>query len=125
MLKKFIAFLIILIFSINGFSISSMQIQKNEIIIQENFEFSKLNIDFSSDYSIITIDETNTIISKPNKPILPAYKKTYIYPYETIIKDIEFIIKSDIYKEKIPKKLQYYPNNIPPTNQLNINDKKL
>jgi hypothetical protein len=117
MLKKLLIIIIIFIFSINSFSTASIQNQKNETIQIKSIEFSEPVIDYSKEYAKIMINETNSVIIKPDKPIIPVYKKTYIYPKGTKIKGIDYKIKSEINKEKILKKLQYSPTPIPPLNQ--------
>ena len=128
MLKKLLIICIIFIFSINSISIASIQTQEKEVSIKECMEFSKPKLDYSTDNTNILIEEANSVIINENKPILPIYKKTYVYPYGTIIKEIEFKITSDINREKILKKLQYSPEPLPPgkqtyfTNERSINN---
>ncbi len=125
-MKKLIIFLLTFIFLINGFSTASILTKENKSSFNiEYIEFSKPRIDYSSDYSKIIIDEIDSVIINQNKPILPVYKKTYIYPYGTKIKDIEFKITSEISNEKIQKKLQSSPDQVPPNNKLNINKSTL
>jgi hypothetical protein len=88
--------------------------EKEDDYITKNFEFSKPKIDYSTDYAKIYIDESNTVILNPNKPILPAYKKTIIYPYGTIINNVDLKITSEIKKEIIIKNIQNSPNVKPP-----------
>ena len=116
-MKKLFIFIIVTIFSLNSISIASVQLENDESLIIKTIEFSKPQIDYSTGYGKILIEESNNVIINPNKPILPVYKKTYIYPYGTKINEIYFKITSKINKEIIQKNIQYSPNVNPPENQ--------
>ena len=116
-MKKLFIFIIVTIFALNSISIASVQLENDESLIIKTIEFSKQQIDYSTGYGKILIEESNNVIINPNKPILPVYKKTYIYPYGTKINEIYFKITSKINKEIIQKNIQYSPNVNPPENQ--------
>jgi hypothetical protein len=116
-LKKLFILIIVSIFLLNSISIASVQLENDESFIIKNIEFSKPQIDYSTEYGKILIEESNNVIINPNKPIVPVYKKTYIYPYGTKINEIYFKITSKINKEIIQKNIQYSPNVNPPENQ--------
>ena len=116
-MKKLFILIIVSIFLLNSISIASVQLENDESFIIKNIEFSKPQIDYSTEYGKILIEESNNVIINPNKPILPVYKKTYIYPYGTKINEIYFKITSKINKEIIQKNIQYSPNVNPPENQ--------
>ncbi len=120
MKKKLLMFISIFIVLINSISIASNHLEKNDNYTIQNFEFSKPRIDYSAECAKIYIDESNTVIINPNNPILPAYKKTIIYPYGTKINIVDLKITSPIKKEIITKNIQYSPNLKPP---VNINQK--
>ncbi|MCK5301283.1 MAG: hypothetical protein KAJ21_05205, partial [Thermoplasmatales archaeon] len=121
-MKKFFIFVIVSIFALNSISIASVQLENDGSLIIKNIEFSKLQIDYSTDYGKILIEGSNNVIINPNKPILPVYKKTYIYPYGTKINEIYFKITSKINKEIIQKNIQYSPNVNYPENQPHKNE---
>ena len=119
-------FFIILIFSANSFSLASIQLDNNDSPIVEKIDFSKPIIEYSNDHTKINIDEANSVLIYPDQPLLPIFKKTYIYPEGTIIKDIDFKITSDINKEKILN-IEYPKKPVPPvknyyeSNEISIN----
>ena len=55
-------------------------IKSNENSIETEFtvNFSKPNIKYINNTISVTLPETNTILSHPNKPLLPIYKKPKI-----------------------------------------------
>ena len=126
MIKKILIFFIILIFSTNSFSLASTQLHNNDSLIIEKIDFSKPIIEYSNDHTKINIDEANSVLIYPNQPLLPIYKKTYIFHKGTIIKDIDFKITSDINKEKILN-IEYPKKPVPPgkndfeSNEISIN----
>ena len=100
---------------------ASIKIKNDEVNTIKKIEFSKPIIDYSLDNPTISIDGSNSILINPNEPILPVYKKTYVYPYGTIIKNVEFRITSDINQEEIEEDIQCSPNLYPPDYQFDVN----
>jgi len=116
-LKKIIGILVVtLLIAINAQGIKNISNEKN---IETDFTvtFSKPNINYINNKISITLAETNAILSHPNKPVLPIYKKTIVYPYGTQIESIDISLSSSIQQERISKQLICAPEVFPPNSK--------
>jgi len=85
----------------------------NDIELRDKVIFSSRTITTNGEYLSINVDEANTFLMNPGKPILPVYTKTYKFPLGTKIKNINCEITSDIKQEKIFDKIQPAPKPMP------------
>ncbi len=121
-MKRIIAFLVIGTLVLSGIvAVVSSETQ--------DFKSKKEQIVFSKPiikeemYTSLEIDEANSYLIKENRPIIPKYTKTYVFPSNTEIIDVKCTVKN-IDKIEISKKLQPSPK-ITTTNSLlkKVNDK--
>jgi len=87
----------------------------NAISKEDDKEYEKVSIAFSKpviidekENVIIDIDEANSLLMKTNKPLLPSYVHSFVFPFGTKIHNIEVIPK--ITKEiELTKKITKTP----------------
>jgi hypothetical protein len=120
-MKKVIGFILAMLL-IGTIFITS--IGSNENIIETEFtvNFSKPNVNYLNNKTYITISETNAILYQPNKPILPIYKKTIVFPDGTQIESIDISLSSAIQKEPIDKQIMYAPEKFQPATKEFLNE---
>ena len=63
--------------------------------VEDLNEYETINIAFSqpvfkgeNDYITVTFDEVNSLLINENKPLLPTYMHTFLYPLGTKIKSV-------------------------------------
>jgi hypothetical protein len=78
----------------------------------ENFMFSEATIKEKDGYLTLKIDEAESYLMNPGKPMVPVYVKTYIFPFGTKIKNVE-CTPVDVTSESIYGKIQPAPQAVP------------
>jgi hypothetical protein len=106
-LKRYIPFVIVGILIFNGFGATAFQ-ENNENSIVEKLRFSEPLIEDKGQYISIFLEEGNSLLMQPEQPILPAYRKTFIFPLRTKIIDVN-VITSQVNQYKISKKVIQAP----------------
>lgn len=116
-MRKIIVVLIILLTI--GVNVQGIFNKTNEVAIKTDFtfSFSKPNLTYSNQNITLNFPESNALLSHPNKPVLPIYKKTIIYPFGTKIDSIEINHSDPIHLDYSPHQLLCAPNVYPPTTE--------
>jgi len=86
-MKKILALLIVGVLLLSGGAIAADSIEKAQYK-KINLTFSKPEINEQNNHIIISIKEANSHLMKQNRPLLPSYTKTLIFPFGTKIKSI-------------------------------------
>jgi hypothetical protein len=88
----------------------------NEEIIKTDyyFKFSNPEIKHIDNKITLNIIETNSVLNKPDKPIIPIYKETIIYPHRTQIQSIEISPPNLIHRGHIYQQIISAPNSFKP-----------
>ena len=121
-MKRIVAFLVIGTLVLSGL-VAVVSSEKQDFkTTKEKIVFSKPIIKEEM-YTSLKIDEANSYLIKENKPLIPKYTKTYVFPSNTQIIDLRCTV-NDIDKLEISKKLQPSPK-ITTSNSLmkKVNDK--
>jgi len=114
MRKKILPLIVVLILfftSINAISLGKDKKENVEICQEASFvSFSELSVEKNenNEYFSLNVDEATTYTSETNKPVMPAYIQTFVYPRGTKIIDINFGL-SDIKSIKIDGKIKPSP----------------
>ena len=105
-MRKIIPFLIvgILVLSGLGASANSQKVNSNKKIEKTVLDFSKPIIEEQTNFINIELENTNSYVFEPGKPILPAYTQDFTFPLGTKIIDIK-CEKTNIQEQIISKKL--------------------
>ena len=74
-----------------------------------SISFSRPTMNYIDDKLTLAVAETNSIVSQQNKPVLPVYKKTIVYPYDTHIQSIMIIPSSSIQQQPLPTQVKCAP----------------
>jgi hypothetical protein len=108
-----IVVIILILTSINVIGINSYKENLNNISVKnDTIFFSQIKIDSKGEYVSINIEEANTALRDPGKPMLPVYVKTFKFPFGTKIIDIE-CIPSEVKQEVITSKIEPAPRPVP------------
>lgn len=100
-MRKYIIFIIVGILILNGLAATAFQ-ENNGNSIVEKLRFSKPLIEDNGKHISISLDEGNSLLMQPGQPILPTYKKTFIFPLGTKIIDV-YVTTSGVNQFKISK----------------------
>lgn len=124
MLSKRIKNYIVTIILLFSFLVSTIQVvsseqlydsESNLILKSDCIEISSFYTKKSSDeYILIECDESSSYINDFGKPMLPIIAKTYIFPVQTIIKNVECSF-SDTIEQSINGKIQPASHPLPKT----------
>jgi hypothetical protein len=93
------------------------ELNKETMMKEMIITFSKPQINLFNDKITISVSEANTILKQPNKPILPMYKKTFIYPDETQIESVDISLVNAIQKEHIEGQILCASSELLPTDR--------
>ncbi|UCD14087.1 MAG: peptidase C25 [Thermoplasmatales archaeon] len=89
-MKKIITLIIIAILGLNGLAVVAIPKDNLNLIEKtETITFSKPMINEHTRFSIVNIENANSWLKNPGLPLLPAYVKTYNFPFGTRIKDVD------------------------------------
>jgi peptidase C25-like protein len=113
-MKSILIGIVILFILSNGIGVVSLSNEEESCATTFLFSFSKPAIDDMSDEIKITIEETNAILKQPNKPLLPIYKKTMIFPYGTNITSLDVSISNIVSLEIQSELMVSAPEVFPP-----------
>ncbi len=123
-MKKIIVILIIfLTIGVNAQGIFNVT-NDNSIKTDFRISFTKPNLTYENEYITITCAESNAVLSYPNKPLLPIFKKTFIYPIGTKINAINIKHSNPIRLDYSANQFFFAPNVHPPTSE-QYNSKKI
>lgn len=118
-MRSILAIFVVILFLFNGFGTAS--VSEEERVIHENYtiSFSQPLITYENDVAHIEVSEASAVLKQPNKPILPIYKKTFVYPFGTQIEYVEVSISNKINHEFLSYNIINAPEVYPPgfTNQ--------
>jgi hypothetical protein len=117
MQKIIVVFITLFTLAVNAQGILS---ESSHVSIESEFavSFSKPYVTKINQSIALTLPESNAVISHPNKPITPIYKKTCIYPFGTKIDSIEIIHSNPIQLDCSINQLVKAPNvKLPNTDQ--------
>ncbi len=78
----------------------------------ETFLFSYPEVTTKDGYAVLSVENTNARLSKPDAPLLPASVVTYTFPFGTTIKNIEVTFSDP---EQYPLEQGLMPSNNPVT----------
>jgi hypothetical protein len=105
---------IFLIFSGIGVTAINLEDKNNlECVVSNNVAFLNKTISSNGEYVSVNLDNTNAFLMEPGKPMLPAYTKTFTFPFGTKIKNVECVTLSDVKQEIIQAKIEPAPSPIP------------
>ncbi|KYK21850.1 hypothetical protein AYK24_08655 [Thermoplasmatales archaeon SG8-52-4] len=95
-------------------SVLAINAKEESDIKQENVSivFSEPDIKQGVQYITLNIEEANSYINEPGKPILPVYIKIFKFPFGTKIKDVIFT-PSQINQKTISGDIQPFPEPVP------------
>ena len=93
----FVTILLIVVSSVVAISPATAGVSTKSIC--KKVEFTNLELEENKGSYIINLENTNSYLIQPGKPILPAYRKTFSFPVGTIIKEVKCEIEKT--KEKI------------------------
>jgi hypothetical protein len=105
---KILPMLVVIIFIFSSLNVIAINSDEENIKILKKIEtisFSKATIQSKEDFVSINIEEANTILKDPGKPILPVYVKTYKFPLGTKIIDV-VCTPSEVRQEFISAKIE-------------------
>ena len=90
---------------------------------KDNYEtitlsFSELKITEENEYITIDLDETESILMEPNKPMLPLQSHTFTYPANTIIESVE-CTPINIEEKALTKEIKRAPSPMITSSQVN------
>jgi len=109
-MKKIMCLLIIGVFVLSGLgAVAFPNIKSTEIT--ESISFSDPVINEENQHSIVKIDEANSWLRTTGYPMLPAYVKTYIFPFGTRIKSVDVTFSNTVEYE-LEKKIISTPSPI-------------
>ena len=107
-MKKLLPILIVGILFLSGLGVVALS-DGNKIKQKiTTINFSQPLLQERSQYITIDIDETNSFLIKPNKPLLPSYIHTFTFPFGTKIKSVE-CTPSNIQQQYVSKKIMPSP----------------
>ena len=115
-MQKIFVFIILGLFLLNGIGAAALYdttpIMESATNIKTSLQRSSLQIQQSDDKEMISIqlDETNTFLSKPGKPLLPKIVKTFELPFG--VKDISVSI------DHLGPSVQYVDSYVEPSNYM-------
>jgi hypothetical protein len=113
-MKKILPLLIVGSFIVSGFGSTAFQVYNNEETLTEKRTFSTPQIDDLDHYVSISMNGANTCIKHPYKPVLPAYRKTFVFPFGTKIVDVVVSSSSQIQQKELSKPIMRAPQALPP-----------
>lgn len=122
---KILPMLVVIIFIFSSLNVIAINSDEENIKILKKIEtisFSKATIKSKEDFVSINIEEANTILKEPGKPILPVYVKTYKFPIGTKIIDVE-CTPSEVRQEIISAKIEPALRPVPLINLKNSIDR--
>jgi len=125
-MKKIIPIVLIGILVLSGLGAGAFS-EKEYVEKTERIIFSDLTINEENHDSIVKLENANSWLKKANHPILPAFTKTYTFPFGTEIKNIDVVFsdtKQLILNKKIttaPKPATYVLNKLVYAESENIN----
>ncbi len=116
MKKIIVIFIMMLLISTTSITVTGIKNNLKEETIKTDFhiKFSNPKIRYMNDKISLNIIETNSVLNKPDKPIIPIYKKTIIYPHDTRIESIDISIPSLIHSKHIDKQIICAPSGFKP-----------
>lgn len=83
--------------------------------------FHSLHIKENGSYVSIDVEGTNSVLLQPDEPILPVYKKTFTFPFGTIISKVTYNIQSEVCHELLSKGITLASKPIYPDSETNLN----
>lgn len=107
-MKKVVSIVILTILflsGVNGFAISNDTVTKQKCI---SIPFSSPSIQQKSQFLCLDINEANSYLSQPGKPLLPSYIHTFTFPITTKIENI-ICTPSEIKQWNLSKKIMPSP----------------
>jgi hypothetical protein len=87
-MRKILTTVIISVVILSGLLTIATAQNENNMISTHTIVFSQPKIIEKDNYITISIDETNDYLISSDKPLLPSYKKTFMFPFGTKINDI-------------------------------------
>ena len=113
-MKKSISIAIIGILVLSGLGVVALPtaISYSPIREQQTHILSQLQLTETTDYTIVTLDESTSQILRSGEPNLPVVTKIFTYPFETIIDSVE-VQFSEPQVIEITKPVQPAPEAIP------------
>jgi len=105
-MKKIITISILGILILSGIGAVGLPtaIDVKQYNISEEIYFSTPELKSKGEYQILQMDNTNSWVDTPNYPMIPAYIKTYKFPFGTKIKNVE-IEYSKTNQQELTKKI--------------------
>ena len=101
--------IIIFIFLCSGFAHGFIHESTPESIIQETITISTPTIIYENNSASIEFEEANMMLMRPHLPIVPAYKKIYVFPIGTTISSVQVSAESPIHLQQVNRRMQYAP----------------
>jgi len=117
-MKKMMPIILVIILVLSG--LVAVAVPNYEYIKQDTIEitFSQPFLQVKDQYITVNIDNANSFLMKPNKPLIPSHIYTFKYPLGTKIENVE-CSPSDIRQQYLPKKILLSPEPIIFAEQLN------
>jgi hypothetical protein len=106
------AFLILVVLIAAGFKAYALPAE--ETFFVEKVVFSKPFIEEHDEYVSVTVKGANTCLLEVGKPILPAFRRTFTFPFGTKINSVSVSIPSQVQKERLAKNVVSAPEPLPP-----------
>lgn len=101
-----ILFVAILILSgMNAIAFSNEELHQN---LTEELSFSKLSISQGEEYVQLTLEDSDDLLIRENKPLIPMVCKTYTFPFGTKIEEVS-VSYEQIYQHTLAKKVMPSP----------------
>ena len=117
-MNKIICIFLVAILLSSGIGVVSTAEDIEVKMKETSFEFSSVSFRDKNNKVSVLLEGTNSFVTKPNKPLLPSFIKTFTFPSGTLIKNVVCTPK-DVQYEQVPKDLISAPDII----QLSSNQK--
>ena len=89
-MKKLLPIFVVIILVLSGLGAVALTEKSGDLTIKtEKIFFSNPLINEEDQYTVINVENTNSWVDIPNKPMLPAYIKTFEFPFGTKIKEVK------------------------------------
>lgn len=103
-MNKIIIFSVIGLLIVSGFGVIGLQTDP-AIKQHVTYDFKNVKISESEDFVTLDMDETDSVLMNPNKPMMPYSTKTFTYPVGTEISSVE-CTPTDIQIQSLPKMIK-------------------
>jgi len=118
-MKKIIPIVIIGVLLISGLgAVAFPETEQKKLEKEVTITFSELQIVEENDNSILLLDGCSSWLKKPNHPMIPAFSKTYTFPFGTKVESVDVVFsdtKQILLDEKIatsPKPATFILNDL-------------